>query len=80
LTITKAKPPTAPPAAKIVKPGKDSSPGKTMGKTMKQADKFPEFIPPTLENLERKLQILPNEWYIESTYKNEDVAALYAFW
>ena len=83
LTITKAHPPTAPPAAKIVKPGKES-PTKTktgtMLRTQKQADKFPEFIPPTLENLERKLQILNNEWYIESTYRNEDVAALYAFW
>ena len=45
-----------------------------------KADKFPEFIPPTLDHLERKLQILPNEWYIESMFKNEEVAALYAHW
>ena len=45
-----------------------------------KADKFPEFIPPTLDHLERTLQILPNEWFIESMYKNEEVAALYAHW
>lgn len=43
-------------------------------------DNFPEIVPPELENLERKLQILPNEWYIESQFKSEDVAAIYAFW
>lgn len=30
--------------------------------------------------MERKLQILPNEWYDETTYKSDDVAALYAFY
>jgi hypothetical protein len=43
-------------------------------------DNFPEIVPPVLENLERKLQILPNEWYIESQFINEDVAAIYAYW
>jgi len=43
-------------------------------------DNFPEIVPPVLENLERKLQILPNEWYIESQFKGEDVAAIYSFW
>jgi hypothetical protein len=43
-------------------------------------DNFPEIVPPELENLERKLQILPNEWYIESQFKGEDVAAIYAYW
>jgi len=39
-----------------------------------------EFEPPRLKDqLERKLQILPNEWFKETTYKNEDVAAFYAF-
>ena len=32
------------------------------------------------EHLERKLQILPNEWYQETSYKSDDVAALYAFY
>jgi len=43
-------------------------------------DNFPEIVPPELENLERKLQILPNEWYVESQFKSEDVASLYAYW
>jgi hypothetical protein len=43
-------------------------------------DNFPEIVPPELENLERKLQILPNEWFIESQFKSEDVAAIYAYW
>lgn len=37
-------------------------------------------MPPELGKLERKLQILPNEWYIESQFKNEDVAAIYEYW
>jgi hypothetical protein len=31
-------------------------------------------------NLERKLQILNGEWFEESYFKNDDVAALYAFY
>ena len=48
-----------------------------MGKKEK-GDNIPEFEPPTLENLERKLQILPGEWYEESFFKSDDVAAQYA--
>jgi len=43
-------------------------------------DKIPDLKPPKLENLERKLQLLLNEWYDESYFKGEDVAALYAFY
>jgi hypothetical protein len=84
LTVTKAFPPTTPPTTQIIKPGKETLSQKTknqsMGVTVKAQDKFPEFIPPTLENLERKLQILNNEWYIESSYRSEDVGSVYAFW
>jgi len=31
-------------------------------------------------NLERKLQILNGEWFEESMFKSDDVAALYAFY
>lgn len=42
---------------------------------------MPEFEPPRLaDQLERKLQIEPNEWYSETSYKSDDVAALYAFY
>lgn len=43
-------------------------------------EKIPEFIPPKLINMERKLQIQNGEWYEESYYKSDDVAALYAFY
>lgn len=47
----------------------------------KGGDNIPEFEPPRLaDQLERKLQILPNEWYQETAYKSDDVAALYAFY
>ena len=39
---------------------------------------MPEIEPPKLENMERKLQILPNEWYKESYYMSDEVAAAYA--
>jgi hypothetical protein len=45
-----------------------------------KADKIPDFEPPRLENLERKLKLLPGEWYEESYYCSDDVAALYAFY
>ena len=51
----------------------------TSGKKEK-GENIPEFEPPKLENLERKLQILPGEWYEESFYRSDDVAALYAFY
>jgi len=50
-------------------------------KKEKGGDNIPEFEPPRLaDQLERKLQILPNEWYEETTYKSDDVAAHYAFY
>lgn len=45
-----------------------------------KTDKIPEFEAPKLENLERKLKLLPGEWYEESYYWSDDVAALYAFY
>jgi len=45
-----------------------------------KADKIPEFEPPKLENLERKLKLLPGEWFEETYYCSDDVAALYAFY
>ena len=45
------------------------------------ADNIPDFEPPALDDqLERKLQILPNEWYEETAYKSDDVAAHYSFY
>lgn len=97
--MTKANPPTQPPAAQIIGKGKDrgkvtlpsslpNQAGMTYAQTLrstskreKGGDNIPEFEPPKLaEQLERKLQILPNEWYQETSYKSDDVAALYAFY
>jgi len=39
-----------------------------------------QLEPPMMTRIERKLNILPNETYKESTYHNEEVAALYFFW
>ena len=98
LTVTKANPPTQPPAAQIIGKGADrgkvtlpsSLPGvglnyaATLRQTVKKekgGDNIPEFEPPRLDDhLERKLQILPNEWYQETSYKSDDVASLYAFY
>jgi len=33
-----------------------------------------------MENIDRKLKIQKTEWYLESKFENEDVAALYFFW
>lgn len=69
LTVVKAFPPTNPPASKIIKPGKDKGGGKmasSIGKTSDYAqtlkksknekgENIPEFEPPKLVNLERKL-------------------------
>lgn len=50
-------------------------------KKEKGSDNIPNFEPPKLDkHLERKLQILPNEWYQETSYVSDDVAALYAFY
>jgi len=96
--VTKANPPTQPPAAQIIGKGKDrgkvtlpstlahigqpyAATLRTATKKEKGTDNIPEFEPPRLaDQLERKLQILPNEWYQETTYKSDDVAALYAFY
>lgn len=43
-------------------------------------DKIPDFEPPQLINMERKLQILKGEWFEESYFKNDEVAALYSFY
>jgi hypothetical protein len=97
LTMTKAHPPTMPPAATIIGKGKDRGkvtlpstlPGRgnyaaTLKQTIKKeqgSDNIPDFEPPALDDrLERKLQILPNEWYEETTYKSDDVAAHYNFY
>ena len=54
---------------------------KSTVKKEKGGENIPEFEPPSLDNqLERKLQILPNEWFKETTYKSDDVAALYQFY
>jgi hypothetical protein len=94
ITVTKALPPTSPPCAQIIKPGKDKTGGKlasSIGKTADYAatlslaknvkgENIPEFEPPKLTSLERKLQLLPGEWYRESYYGNDDVAALYDYY
>jgi hypothetical protein len=43
-------------------------------------ENIPDFEPPRLNNMERKLQIQAGEWYEESYYKSDDVAALYSFY
>ena len=45
-----------------------------------RGEKIPEFQPPRLMNLERKLQILEGEWFTESSYHNDENAAIYAFY
>ena len=46
----------------------------------KGSENVPDFEPPRLEkNLERKIQILQNEWRVHTSYKSDDVAALYVF-
>jgi hypothetical protein len=95
IVVTKAFSPTTPPATQIIT-GKgnggnkmiSSIPinGQTYAETLRQnikqdkGEKIPEFLPPRLNNLERKLQILNGEWFEESYFKNDDVAALYAFY
>jgi len=95
VVVTKAFSPTTPPATQIIT-GKanggnkmiSSMPinGQTYAETLRanikqdKGEKIPEFEPPRLMNLERKLQILNGEWFEESYFKNDDVAALYAFY
>ena len=45
-----------------------------------KGENIPQFEPPKLENLERKLQLLPGEWYEETYYRSDDVAALYSYY
>jgi len=54
----------------------------TLRQNVKQekGEKIPDFEHPRLSHLERKLQILKGEWFEESYFKNDDVAALYAFY
>jgi hypothetical protein len=66
-------------ASSIGPPGSYAKTLALIGKKEK-GDKIPEFEPPQLENLERKLQILPKEWYEETYYKSDDVAALYSYY
>lgn len=95
VVVTKAFSPTTPPATQIIT-GKagggvkmiSSIPqnGQTYAETLRhnvkqeKGENIPEFEPPTLQNLERKLQILNGEWYEESYFKDDEVAALYAFY
>lgn len=49
-------------------------------KKEKGSDNIPEFKLPKLEEtLERKLQILENEWFVQTSYTSDDAAALYQF-
>jgi hypothetical protein len=96
ITVTKAHGPTTPPAATIIGKGKEKKnqqyPAngltyaehlRTLGSKKKEkgSDNIPDFEPPKLaENLERKLQILPNEWQQETRYISDEVSALYAFY
>ena len=95
IVVTKAFSPTTPPATQIIT-GKagggvkmiSSIPqnGQTYAETLRhnvkqeKGENIPEFEPPTLHNLERKLQILNGEWFEESYFKDDEVAALYAFY
>jgi hypothetical protein len=96
VVVTKANSPTTQPATQIVtnqygnKKALSSIPngGMTYAESLRQqvkqvnTEKIPEFEHPRLHNvnLERKLQILNGEWFEESYFKNDDVAALYAFY
>ena len=94
LVVTKAFSPTTPPATQIVT-GKSNTNkmissipmnGMTYAETLRQnvkqekGENIPEFIPPRLMGMQRKLQILNGEWQEESYFKSDDVAALYAFY
>jgi len=49
-------------------------------KKEKGSDNIPEFeLPQLQDNLERKLQILENEWFVQTSYSQDDSAALYQF-
>ena len=71
---------------KTIKKGAITKQAAGTGQFGKADVEYQYFIPHLLEDLqtdgslERKLQVTPGEWYIESMYHNEDVAALYNFW
>lgn len=49
----------------------------SLSKKEKGGENIPDFQPPELEGaLRRKLQILNEEWFMESAFKSEEVAAL----
>ena len=95
MIVTKAHSPTTPPTTQIIT-GKSGSGSKMIssmpvnGRTyaeslrhnvkQEKGENIPEFEPPRLMNLERKLQILNGEWYEESFYRSDDVAAIYSFY
>jgi calpain len=96
IVVTKALSPTTPPATQIITgkagagnkmlsslPTNGISYAQTLSQKMQKKERgenIPDFLPPQLMNLERKLQILNGEWFEESYFKNDDVAALYAFY
>lgn len=45
-------------------------------------EKIPDFEPPVLHPafLQRKLQVASGEWYEESNYCSDEVAAIYSFY
>lgn len=79
VVVTKAFSPITPPATQIItgkagggKKMMSSIPqnGQTYAETLRanflnvdKGEKIPEFLPPQLQNLERKLQILNGEWF-----------------
>jgi len=49
-------------------------------KKEKGADKIPDFEVPRIETMERKLQVLNNEWNDETFYCSDEYAAMYSFY
>ena len=80
LCLCKAYSPTNKPPSKPIKPGMTQNPGamKSSGMQLTQTNKrgtavekfMIKFEPPTLDKLERKLQIMQNEWHEESSFRN----------
>ena len=53
---------------------------RTTTKKEKGADKIPDFEVPRLEIMERKLQVLQNEWSDETFYASDEHAAMYSLY
>lgn len=53
---------------------------RTTTKKEKGADKIPDFEDPKLMTMERKLQVLQNEWSDETYYCSDEHAAMYSFY